>query len=110
MLNYCNDIVVLLIYLKYSDSEEGSGRNGGGGGGGGRIGVKNKTETVNCKNAKSIKISYVNNSKLVADIVINIIFVCEIFVVWSCYTIVADGMGPDPFRPRVLQREASCKF
>ena len=65
MLNCCNVIVVLLIYWKYSDSEEGSGPAWGVGGR-----VKNKAETVNCKNAKSIKISYINNSKLVADIVI----------------------------------------
>ena len=65
--------------------------------------MKNKTETANCKNAKSIKISYVNNSKLVADIVINIILVCEIFVIWSCYTKVVDGMGLDQFWPRKLQ-------
>ena len=73
--------------------------NWGGGGGG----VKNKTETVNCKNAKSIKISYVNNSKLVADIVINIIFVCEIFVMWSYYTKVVEGRGLGQLRPRKLQ-------
>ena len=60
---------------------------------GGGLGVKSKTETVNCKNAKSIKISYVNNSKLVADIVININFVCETFVIWSYYTKVIEGRG-----------------
>ena len=67
------------------------------------MGVKNKTETVNCKNAKSIKISYVSNSTPVADIVINIIFVFEIFVIWSCYSKVVDGIGLDQFRPTELQ-------
>ena len=74
-------------------------------GGGGWVGVRNKTETVNCKNAKSIKISYVNISKLVADIVINISFVCEVFVIWNYYTKVLEGRGLGQLRPRKLQSQ-----
>ena len=101
MLNYCNVIVVLLIYQKYSNSNKGSGPTQSRGVGG--IRRRNKTETVSCKNAKSIKISYVNNSKLVGGVVINILFVCEIFVIWSCYTKVVDGRGLGQLRPRKLQ-------
>ena len=61
---------------------------------GGGAGVKNRTGTVNCKNAKSIKISYLNNSKVVADIVIDIIFVCEVFVIWSYYRRRGQGSWP----------------
>ena len=66
---------------------------------GGGVEVKNNTETVGCKNAKSIRISYVNNSKVVADIVINIIVVCEIFVIWSYCTEVVEGSGLGQLKP-----------
>ena len=47
-----------------------------------------------------MKISYANNSKLVADIVIDIIFVYKIFVIWSYYTKVVKGRGLWPIEDK----------